>query len=135
MIRLMSSICLLAVSVVCAAAMDDVQRQLQQREQSQTELRLKMQQQRDRAAQPPQTAGEDLQRRLLEREQQQRFEQLHDRQARDAIAPAPPGDVQRQIERQRLPQSSSNELKRFERERQLEMERRREVAEEHGLPP
>jgi hypothetical protein len=134
MIRATFLICALAVSAVCAAATDDVQRQLQQREQSQTELRLKMQQQRDRAAQPPQTPGEDLQRRVLERAQQQRLKQLQDRQARDAIAPAPPGNMRGEIERQRVPQASSEELKRYERERPIEVERRREVSEGHGLP-
>jgi hypothetical protein len=135
MIRDTFLICALAVNAVCAAAADDVQRQLQQREQSQTELRLKMQQQRDRAAQPPQTLGEDLQRRVLDRAQQQRLEQLQDRQARDAISPAPAaGDMHREMERQRLPQASSEELKRYERERQIGVERRREVSEGHGLP-
>jgi hypothetical protein len=123
MIRATFLICALAVNAVCAAAADDVQRQLQQREQSQTELCLKVQQQRDRAAQPPQTPGEDLQRRVLDRAQQQRLEQLQDRQARDAISPAPAGDMHREMERQRLPQASFEELKRYERERQIETQR------------
>ena len=123
MLRLVSFIYALVLSAVCTAASEDVQRQLQQREHSQTELRLKMQQQRDRAAQSPQTPTEDLQRRVLEREQQQRLDQLQDRQAREAIAPAPPGDMRGEIERQRLPQAMSEELKRYERERQIEIQR------------
>ena len=125
MIRLVSFIGALAASAVCAAATDDVQRQLLQREQSQTELRLRMEQQRERAAQPAQTPREDVQRRMLEAEQQQRLGELQERQTRGAIAPAAPGDTNREIERERLPQASSEELKRYERERQMEMERSR----------
>jgi len=127
MIRLVFFICAVGASAACAAATDDVQRQLLQREQSQTELRLRMQQQRERAAQPPQTPREDVQRRMLEAEQQQRLGELQERQAREGIAPAPPGDMHREIERERLPQASSEELKRYERERQVEIQRAREA--------
>jgi len=122
MIRFVSLVGMLAASGAWAATTDDVQRQLLQREQSQTELRLKMQQQRDRAVQPPLTPREDVQRRNLEAEQQQRLGELQERQAREAIVPAPQGDMRREIERERLPQASSEELKRYERERQMQME-------------
>jgi hypothetical protein len=113
------------VSGIGAAATDDVQRQLQQREQRQTELRLKMQQQRDRATQPLPSPSSDLERRLLERDQQQRLRQLHEQQSRSGVAPSAAGEMQRESDRQRYPQAASEQLKRFEYERQREIERSR----------
>jgi hypothetical protein len=113
------------VSATCAALESDVQRQILQREQSQTELRLKMQQQQERALSPPQSSSVDSRRRMLERDQQQGLQQFQDRQAREQIAPA--DDAQREIERQRTPQTTAEELNRLERERQLESERARDA--------
>jgi hypothetical protein len=118
---------LLPVVALCAAstciAADDVQRQLLQREQSQTELRLKMQQQQERALRPPQSPSSDFQQRTLDRDQQQRFQQLQERETREALAPAAPDDLHREVERQRAPQATAEELKRLERERNVEHER------------
>lgn len=115
------------VSSTCAALESDVQRQILQREQSQTELRLKMQQQQERAASPPQSSAADSQRRMLERDQQQRLQQFQERQAREQLAPAPAGDAQREVARQRSAETTGEELKRLERERQLESERARDA--------
>jgi hypothetical protein len=107
------------VLVTGAAAADDVQRQLQQRELQQLELRLKMQQQLDRAAQPHQTPGAELRQRQVERDQQQRLQQLQDQEARRAIAPAPAGagDGQGAIEQRRAAQAGAEHLNRFGAER------------------
>jgi hypothetical protein len=123
--RVTAAILALAMSSVCAAAVEDVQRQIQQREQSQLELRLKMQQQHDRALQQPANPAADQQQRMLQREQQQRLQQLQERQSRESIGAKPPGEMQREIDRQRASQAASEQLKRFEVERQLESERSR----------
>ena len=123
--RALSLVAAFCATSMCVAAEVDVQRQLLQREQGQAELRLKMQQQQERASTPPQSPSADFQRRTLERDQQQRFREFQERQAREALAPPAANDVQQNIERQRAPQTTAEELKRLERERQLPVERSR----------
>ena len=106
------------VTIPAAYAAENVQRQLQSREQQQRELQLKMQQQAERATQPPSSSPGDLQRRMLERDQQQRLQQLHEQQSRESAAAAP--DKQHELERQRGSRAAEEELKRFEAERRLE---------------
>jgi hypothetical protein len=108
--------CVLALCAQPVGAADDVQRQIQQREQQQMELRLKMQQQVDRAAQPPQSSSAALRQRQLERDQQQRLQQSHDRDMRGTVAPA---QQQGDIEQRRAGQAGAEQLNRFGTERRM----------------
>ena len=111
----------LTIWALSAASADDVQRQIQQRENQQMELQLRMQQQMDRASQPPQSPAAGLRQRQLERDQQQRLQQSHDREMRGTIAPAPEGAPQQgEIERRRASQAAGDQLNRFGMERKTE---------------
>jgi hypothetical protein len=105
----------------------DLQKLQRERAQQQLELQLKMQQQQDRASRPADSAPFDLQRRQVDLQQQQRQREILEEEARATVGASQDDTLKqsRATANERAGQAATQQLQRFEKERQTELERAR----------